>query len=492
MKCMYCGAELSDSAYCPVCGRDISVQRQAIVLSGIYYNEGLEKAEVRDLSGAILLLRQSLKFNKENIQARNLLGLVYFEMGEAVSALSEWVISRNLKPDHNLATRYISEIERDGAKFDVIRHTIKKYNGALANCRSGNEDVAEIQLKKLLAQNPKLIKGYHLLALLYMKHGEWEKARKLLKKAIRIDRTNTTTLRFLREIDRETGVVTKLEPRFSFFGGQESGEDHPQIRKNRKERKAIQIRETPLAVTAFSMVAGFLVGAAAIWFLFVPVRTAQIQQEANRKVIEYSTDMAENEEKMQLMQSELEASREAVANVNDEIAAASVKAAAYENLAKAVNAYNNNEFDQAMNALQAVDLSQLSVEARSICAELGGTTMASMLQNFRASGLMAYNNGNYEEAVKALEKAKAIEDEDYDVLLYLGHSYRMMGDTVSADENYKRIITLWPDTNRSATAVEFVTDYSDIFQSQEPAAADNAAAAAPAAPENAAPENPAP
>ena len=94
MKCMYCGAELSDSAYCPVCGRDISVQRQAIVLSGIYYNEGLEKAEVRDLSGAILLLRQSLKFNKENIQARNLLGLVYFEMGEAVSALSEWVIRR--------------------------------------------------------------------------------------------------------------------------------------------------------------------------------------------------------------------------------------------------------------------------------------------------------------------------------------------------------------------------------------------------------------
>lgn len=479
MKCMYCGADLNDSAYCPVCGRDISVQRQAIVLSGIYYNQGLEKAQVRDLSGAILLLRRSLKFNKENTNARNLLGLVYFETGEAVSALSEWVISRNLQPEHNLAERYISEIERDGAKFDVIRHTVKKYNGALVNCRSGNEDVAEIQLKKLLAQNPKLIKGYHLLALLYMKHNEYEKARKLLKKAIRIDRTNTTTLRFLREIDRETGVVTKLEPRFSFFGGQD-GEDHPQIRKSRREKRIIPIRETPLTVTAFSMVAGFLVGAAAIWFLFVPVRTAQIQQEANRKVIEYSTDMAENEEKMQVMRNELEASREAVANVNNEIEAASVKAAAYENLAKAVNAYNNNEFDQAMNALSAVDLSQLSLEARQICAELGGTTVASMLQNFRASGLMAYNNGNYEDAVKALEKAKAIQDEDYDVLLYLGHSYRMLGDTTNADENYKRIITLWPDTNRSATAVEFVTDYTNIFPAQEAAAGGgNAEAAAP-------------
>ncbi len=458
---MYCGAELSGSAYCPNCGRDISVQRQAIVLSGIYYNQGLEKAQVRDLTGAILLLRRSLKFNKENIDARNLLGLVYFETGEAVSAFSEWVISRNLRPEHNLASRYIAELEREGAKLDVIRHTIKKYNGALANCRSGNVDVAEIQLKKLLTQNPKLIKGYHLLALLYMNGNEYEKARKLLKKAIRIDRTNTTTLRFLREIDRETGVVTKLEPRFSFFGGQEK-EEHPQIRQSRREKRAIPIRETPLTVTAFSMVAGFLVGAAAIWFLFVPVRTAEIQQEANRKVIEYSTDMAENEKQMQLMQEELEASREAVANVNDEIAAASVKATAYENLAKAVNAYNNNEFDQAMNALSAVDTSQLSREAREIVLELGGTTVASMLQSFRASGLMAYNNGNYAEAVRNLEKAKAIEDEDYDVLLYLGHSYRMMGDTTNADLNYKRIISLWPDTNRSATAVEFVTDYSDL------------------------------
>ena len=44
MKCMNCGAELNDSAYCPKCGCDVSVQKQAIVLSGLYYNQGLEKA----------------------------------------------------------------------------------------------------------------------------------------------------------------------------------------------------------------------------------------------------------------------------------------------------------------------------------------------------------------------------------------------------------------------------------------------------------------
>ena len=41
-------------------------------------------------------MKRSLKFNKLNIQARNLLGLVYFETGEAVAALSEWVISKIL------------------------------------------------------------------------------------------------------------------------------------------------------------------------------------------------------------------------------------------------------------------------------------------------------------------------------------------------------------------------------------------------------------
>ena len=219
MKCMNCGAELTESAYCPKCGCDVSVQKQAIILSGLYYNQGLEKAQVRDLSGAIDQLKRSLKFNKLNIPARNLLGLVYFETGEVVAALAEWVISKNIQPEDNIAAEYIRNLQQDANRLDVINQTIKKYNLALRNCFEGNEDVSLIQLKKILAQNPKLIKGYHLLALLYINRGEYEKARKLLKKAIRIDKTNTTTLRFLREVDEQTGTQTSLETHFSLLGG---------------------------------------------------------------------------------------------------------------------------------------------------------------------------------------------------------------------------------------------------------------------------------
>ena len=173
MKCMNCGAELDQSAYCPSCGKDVSVQKQAVFASELYYNKGLEKAQIRDLSGAVEQLRQSLKFNKLNVNARNLLGLVYFEVGEVVSALSEWVISRNIQPVNNIAETYISEMRKDSGKLDEINDTIKKFNIALNNCKDGNEDVAEIQLKKILTKNPKLVKCYRLLSLLYMMNGNY-------------------------------------------------------------------------------------------------------------------------------------------------------------------------------------------------------------------------------------------------------------------------------------------------------------------------------
>ena len=213
MNCVNCGAFLTDMDldYCPNCGYNVLIQKKVDYLSKSFYNQGLEKASIRDLSGAIACLKQSLIYDKRNIKARNLLGLVYFETGEVVSALSEWVISKNLQPARNLATEYINKLQANRNRLNAINETIRKYNNALMLCREGHEDMAAIKLRRILSQNPKLIKGYHLLALIQMKNHEWNKARRTLKKAARIDKTNTTTLRFLREVDEQTGVTTNLE-----------------------------------------------------------------------------------------------------------------------------------------------------------------------------------------------------------------------------------------------------------------------------------------
>ena len=173
MNCIYCGTPLSGIDYCTGCGADVTLQKRIIRISNLLYNEGLEKATVRDLSGAIVCLKRSLKFNKENIAARNLLGLVYFETGEVVAALSEWVISKNMNEPGIMRQTCILQDFRRKNKLDAINQTIRKYNQALLYCRQDNEDMAIIQLKKVLAQNPKLIKAYHLLSLLYLKRQEY-------------------------------------------------------------------------------------------------------------------------------------------------------------------------------------------------------------------------------------------------------------------------------------------------------------------------------
>ena len=92
MKCYNCGAKLGRENICPECGVNVKIYKKIVMASNEYYNDALAKASVRDLSGAIESLKTSLKFNKLNIDARNLLGLIYFEMGEVVEALTEWVI----------------------------------------------------------------------------------------------------------------------------------------------------------------------------------------------------------------------------------------------------------------------------------------------------------------------------------------------------------------------------------------------------------------
>ena len=79
---------------------DVTLER----IANCYYNLGLERAKLRDLSGAAELLKKALHYDKYQREARNLLGLIFFEMGEVADALVQWVISMNLLPETILPT----------------------------------------------------------------------------------------------------------------------------------------------------------------------------------------------------------------------------------------------------------------------------------------------------------------------------------------------------------------------------------------------------
>ena len=81
MNCIKCNMPLENVYVCPHCGHVDKVAKKIIYSSNWHYNQGLAKAKVRDLSGAVTSLSQSLKYNKRNTDARNLLGLIYYQMG---------------------------------------------------------------------------------------------------------------------------------------------------------------------------------------------------------------------------------------------------------------------------------------------------------------------------------------------------------------------------------------------------------------------------
>ncbi len=99
--CPKCARPLDADHYCDHCQLSVSVYKKIKDSSKVLYNQGLQKAKVRDLSASIDLLSRSVRLNKNNTDARNLLGLIYFEIGETVSALQQWVVSKNLKAKNN-------------------------------------------------------------------------------------------------------------------------------------------------------------------------------------------------------------------------------------------------------------------------------------------------------------------------------------------------------------------------------------------------------
>ena len=419
MNCMNCGAFLTDMDldYCPNCGYNVLIQKKVDYLSKIFYNQGLEKASIRDLSGAIACLKQSLMYDKRNIRARNLLGLVYFETGEVVSALSEWVISKNLQPTRNLASEYINKLQANPNKLAAINETIKKYNHALMLCREGHEDMAAIQLRKILTQNSKLIKGYHLLALIQMKNGEWNKARRILKKAARIDKTNTTTLRFLREVDEQTGVTTRLEKKKKglFRSGTKENLDTDILGSERVAQPTVYREHSKVSVF-FILMAGIAAGAVAFWLLAVPAIRQGIYQEANQQIVQYSESLASQGAELTKAQGEAKESGDTVESVTQELTTEQAKSESYQALLQAYTYYQQQNLDEAAVEIQKVHVDVLTDSMKSVYTTIRDATGVAGIGD--TEGVQRQENSS-----DSTEDTSSSEDTSYEDTSYEDTSY---------------------------------------------------------------------
>ena len=466
MYCFNCGCRLNDHDFCTSCGADVARYKKIMYIANMYYNDGLAKAKIRDLTGAVTSLRQSLKFNKNNVEARNLLGLVYFEMGEVVAALCEWIISKNLKPEKNIADDYINMLQSSASRFEAIGQTVKKYNQALAYCQQGSKDLAIIQLKKVLSMNSKFIRAHQLLALLYMDAEQWDKAKRELVKCINLDRNNTMTLTYLQEVDSILNPEEGTKP------------------TKKKQEEAIRYQSDneiiiqPMSVaepkrsgagTLLNIGLGLLIGAAAMYFLVVPAVRTNVQNESQAKITEIgnqidakNTTIAELENQLK----DLESESTTLKSELEQYAGTDGTLKNMESLINATTLYLSGEdiitaADELEIVRESVVLEETSNSFQNLYNALYAALAPEVAELSFDQGYQAYKDENYEEAATQLGRASRYDESNADAFYYLGQSCRQLDRNDEAIAAYTKVIELVPGTERASKAQTYINRLSN-------------------------------
>ena len=458
MRCYNCGFE-AEGKICPNCGAPLVTYRDIITLSAAYYNDGLDRAKSRDLSGAVRALQMCLKLDKNNIEARNLLGLIFYETGETVHSITQWVISKNLQPEENRVDRYLDELRNSPDLLDNMNRAIKKYNFALRCARKGNYDVARIQLKKVLQLNPRLLKARQLLSLLYIRRQDYVRARYELTQCMRIDACSDKTIRYQKEIDRVISLKNAAREE----------EEQPRTRQQAVAYQSgndtiIQPAKgfsTGGALSLISVAIGIAVGVAATVLLVVPARERRAQMLGNDRVIaiseeadaksvrlsEYEYRIQELEQNTQQMQSRLDL-YEGEDNATN----------AYDALLEATSAYLNGETDVEALAgyMEKISVDYTAMDEDSAYTRLYRAVVEKVgpdvSKYYFDIASAAMRDNDVTRAAQMYELAARYDRENAEALYNYAEATRLLGDTEKAKLIYDQVVNDFPGTRRANDA----------------------------------------
>ncbi|MBO7650676.1 MAG: tetratricopeptide repeat protein [Lachnospiraceae bacterium] len=467
MICPKCGANMTlKKGVCAKCGYDIEVSQKTRKYSCYYYNQGLAKAQIRDLSGAVDMLNRALKVSKKNVDARNLLGLIYFEMGEVALAIEEWIISKSYLEENNPATRYLQILQNNAAKVENYNVAIRKYNAAVELALQGGDDLALIQLKKAVQLNPRYVRAWQLLALLYMKHGENDRARRCLKRTLSIDIANTTSIGYLKEIRKIKRMgrqlqVTVTEPaevnsETEEMKGEVKGSILPKFRYE---------EDKPDYRSFICLCVGLFVGIMFVFFLVIPSVKTGMREEFKLKQREFGEQqsgyLAEldalektNESlqsRLEMQELELEATKTELENAADKAGGVNVFRMVdyYLKLKRSGDTSRMNLFilQTRLRAISQQEMSNSFVKSivervESDYPDVYNVTMTSA--ELYEEGTNLYSKERFADALEYFICAYEKSPDNEKNLFYLARSYHMTRDYTNAKKYYTEYLERFP------------------------------------------------
>ena len=425
--------------------------KKLVYQSNYWYNDGLKRARIRDMSGAIGSLKKSLQYNSENIAARNLLGLVYYGRGEVGEALVEWILSKNFQSHENIANYYIKKLQENPTELEKVNQAIRKFNQSLDYCYQDGEDLAIIQLKKVVDAHPTFLKAYQLLSLLYIHTQQYGKAKHTLKAAHKLDTTNDITLRYMHEMNelRRKRAIKQAEKK----------EEKPQtVTYNIGNETIIQpassgVKENAGLMTVINIIIGIIVGVAVMWFLIMPAVNRSTADRTNKQVREFSDQIAEQEAQISALQTELESYRATSKETENAQQTAKSTLDSYEIVLSMYDHYLNQDMsDSAMvEELLKVNADSLGTLGREQFDTMTGDIYSRYSEVLYSTAQENFQVANYADAITNLSAVMQMNEgyDDGQAMWLLAQAYEASGDTENANTWKQKVEENYPDIDTS-------------------------------------------
>lgn len=451
MKCPSCEMVTKEIAYCSHCGMDLLLYDKVHMMAVRLYNEGLQQAQGRCLSSAISSLTMCIRLQKDHIQARNLLGLVYWEVGEIGQAIKHWAKSMAYQEQDNQAQTYLETVQSKPSELARIGDSIALYNKSLQYLTQGSEDIAIISLRKAISQNPNFIEAKALLSLYYISTNHNNKAAELL---------------------REIRETSKDNPRANYYWqalnpGPKTSQEVPKvvevppvvrIKPTAPGGANTMIQPKPLMGNILAFIIGAICMLGVYAILIAPSKTADLKDQVKLaqdqgKLLQERLEVLIEEKEARIKT--LEEEKRATEKANEGLRQEQMVQEQILAFQTSTNMSKEKEWVSAAAKLGTINPDYLDEERKA-------QYQALIEEVYPKAGEALYNEGNtqyrakdYDKAIELLEKSYiyAKEERFSDNALYLiGRAYEAKGNMEQAAQYYQSTIDNYPGTDGASSA----------------------------------------
>lgn len=358
----------------------------------------------------------------------------------------------------------LEQIKQNKTELYKANQMIKKYNQALNYAKQGNDDLAMLQLKNVVASIPNFIDAYLLMALLSMKAEDYGTAKDALDQIFAIDPDNESAKEYMQEFKQDPAEEVKADE----SGEKKEKKDHRKEKKEKKEKKDDSSRTTlsspfgggisqesgKTKSPMFYMVAGIIIGIIVAAVLIYPTVRASFRSQATSEEQDY-------EEQLEAKDTQLKEAQDAQKKAEDELAEytkSGEEGGIYDTLLMAMQNYNDRKYDEAATALLKINSDNLTTDnMKKIYNDLTKQVYPQAYSGLYSKGYNAYRSKDYKSAITYLTNATKVDDTQVNAYYYLARSYEDNKDTDNAVKIYNQIIKKFPSTKSAATAKQKVS-----------------------------------